>query len=146
MQMFGLGAYPGLRECLEDDLPLATSIYHLENPRLWILPAGGVPPTNALDLFQSGKLSALMDQLSDWFDWIIVDSPPVLPLADTSVWARLTEGIVLVRVKELLKRDNCRGVLWRSTLKRLIGGVLNCSREPAHSDYYYGSSQLPLSG
>jgi Mrp family chromosome partitioning ATPase len=113
--------------------------------RLWILPAGGVS-TNALDLLQSGKLSALMDQLSAWFDWIIVDSPSVLPLADTSVWARLTEGIVLVRVKELLKRDNCRGVLWCSTLKRLIGGVLNYSREPAHSDYYYGSPQLPLSG
>lgn len=62
MQMFGLGAYPGLRECLEDDLPLATSIYHLENPHFWILPACGVP-TNALDLFQSGKLSAPMDQL-----------------------------------------------------------------------------------
>jgi hypothetical protein len=54
MQMFGLGVYPGLRECLEDDLPLATSIYHLENPRLWILPAGSVP-TNTLDLLQTGK-------------------------------------------------------------------------------------------
>ena len=40
-----------------------TSIYHLEGPGLWFLPAGSAP-SNPLELLQSGKLSALMDQLS----------------------------------------------------------------------------------
>ena len=35
----------------------------------------------------------LMDQLAGWFDWIVIDSPPVLPLADTSVWMRLSDGV-----------------------------------------------------
>ena len=45
---------------------------------------------------QSGRLTMLMGQLTSLFDWIIVDSPPLLPLADTTVWARLTDGTLLV--------------------------------------------------
>ena len=37
-----------------------------------------------------------MDKIAAWFDWIIIDSPPVLPLADTSVWMRLADGVLLV--------------------------------------------------
>ena len=37
----------------------------------------------------------MMEQLTAWFDWIIIDSPPVLPLADTSVWTNLADGILL---------------------------------------------------
>ncbi len=37
-----------------------------------------------------------MDHLSVWFDWIVIDSPPVLPLGDTSVWMRLADAVLLV--------------------------------------------------
>ena len=67
------------------------NIYQLEGLGFWILPAGS-PPRNPLEFMQSGKLSLLMDQLAGWFDWIVIDSPPVLPLADTSVWMRLADG------------------------------------------------------
>ena len=86
--IFGLGKIPGLCEWLQGDSGPAECIYHLEEAGLWILPAGSTP-RNALELMQSGRLSALMDQLTAWFDWIVIDTPPVLPLADTSVWMRL---------------------------------------------------------
>ena len=92
-QMFGLEMLPGLSECLQEERNLLTSVYHLEGPGLWFLPAGGAPK-NPLELLQSGKLSEMMDHLTAWFDWIIIDSPPVMPLADTSVWMRLTDGIL----------------------------------------------------
>ena len=63
-----------------------------------MLPAGSAPQ-NPLELMQSGKLSPLMEQLEAWFDWIVIDSPPVLPLADTSLWSRLADGILLVTRK-----------------------------------------------
>ena len=94
-QMFGLGRIPGICECLQGERDLMSSIYHLEGPGLWFLPAGSAPK-NPLELLQSGRLSAMMDQLTAWFDWIIIDSPPVMPLADTSVWMRLADGILLV--------------------------------------------------
>src|SRR5271170_7611793 len=61
-QMFGVGRNPGLCEWLRGERSLTTSIYHLEDPNLWILPSGSAP-NNALELLQSGKLSKLMDQL-----------------------------------------------------------------------------------
>ena len=37
-----------------------------------------------------------MEQLMNWFDWVVIDSPPVLPLADTSVGRIMADGILLV--------------------------------------------------
>jgi capsular exopolysaccharide synthesis family protein len=135
-QEFGLGRNPGLSECLEGKLPLEKCIYGLEKPRLWILPSG-IANTNALELLQSGRLSALMDQLAAWFDWIIIDSPPVLPLADTSVWSRLADGILLVtRQGTTDKRQLKRGLEALET-KKLIGALLNYSQSSDNRDYYY---------
>jgi len=80
---------------LQGERTLAASIYRLEPAGIWFFPAG-IAPANPLELLESGKLPALMEQLTAWFDWIIIDSPPVLPLADTSVWTRLADGILLV--------------------------------------------------
>jgi capsular exopolysaccharide synthesis family protein len=134
--IFGLGKIPGICEWLQGDSGPAESIYHLEDAGLWILPAGSTP-RNALELMQSGRLSALMDQLTAWFDWIVIDSPPVLPLADTSVWMRLADGVLLVaRQGTTEKRQMQRGleVVDRS---KLIGALLNCSSNASHNDYYY---------
>ena len=134
--IFGLGKIPGICEWLQGDSGPAECIYHLEDAGLWILPAGSTP-RNALELMQSGRLSALMDQLTAWFDWIVIDSPPVLPLADTSVWMRLADGVLLVaRQGTTEKRQMQRGleVVDRS---KLIGALLNCSSNASHNDYYY---------
>ena len=135
-QMFGLGKIPGICEWLQCDSGPSTSIYHLEEPGLWILPAGSTPG-NALELMQSGKLSAVMDQLTAWFDWIIIDSPPVLPLADTSVWSRLADGILLVTRQGISEKKQLQRGLEALESKKLIGALLNCSTNTAHNDYYY---------
>ena len=134
--IFGLGKIPGICEWLQGDSGPAESIYYLEDVGLWILPAGSTP-RNALELMQSGRLSAMMDQLTAWFDWIVIDTPPVLPLADTSVWMRLADGVILVtRQGTSEKRQLQRGL---ETIERskLIGALLNCSLNASHKDYYY---------
>jgi capsular exopolysaccharide synthesis family protein len=138
-KMFGIGKNPGLCEWLEGEGRLEASIYHLADPGLWILPAGSAP-SNALELLQSGKLSKMMDQLTAWFDWIIIDSPPVLPLADTSVWMRLADGVLLTTRQGItMKRQLQRG-LEAIEPKKLIGALVNSSKNAATSDYYYGPS------
>jgi capsular exopolysaccharide synthesis family protein len=138
-QKFGLGRNPGLCECLKGERSLASSICQLEGLNLWILPAGSTP-SNAQELLQSGKLSALREELAAWFDWIIIDSPPVLPLADTSVWMRLADGILLVtRQGTTQKRALLRG-LEALEHKKLIGGLVNGSESAANSTYYYSSA------
>jgi capsular exopolysaccharide synthesis family protein len=140
-KMFGLEKNPGLCEWLEGERSLAASIYHLEGPDIWILPAGSAP-SNALELLQSGRLSSLMDQLTVLFDWIIIDSPPVLPLADTSVWMRLADGVLLTtRQGSTEKRKLLRG-LEAVEPKKLIGALVNSSNNAAASDYYYSPTAI----
>jgi len=144
-QMFGLGRNPGLCEYLAGQRTLAESIYHLEGAGLWFLPAGSTP-SNALELLQSGKLSGLLEQLAAWFDWIVIDSPPILPLADTSVWSRLADGILLVTRQGVTQKSRLQRGLEAIEPRKLIGALLNGSSNAAHSDYYYRSPSGPQPG
>jgi capsular exopolysaccharide synthesis family protein len=133
-EKFGLGKVPGLSEWLRGQTE-SMNIYRLEALGLWVLPAGSAPE-NPLELMQAGKLSPLMDQLSVWFDWIIIDSPPVLPLADTSIWARLSDGILLVTRKSITEKQQLQRGLEALERQKLLGALVNSSSDAAHSDYY----------
>jgi capsular exopolysaccharide synthesis family protein len=134
-KQFGLGRLPGLSEWLQGEPRPIEHIYRLEGPNLWFLPAGR-PPENPLELMQSGRLSELLNQLSGWFDWIIIDSPPILPLADTSVWARLADGILLVTREGTTKRRMLQRGLQALEQSKLLGAVVNSSANTDHSNYY----------
>jgi capsular exopolysaccharide synthesis family protein len=135
-RLFGLGKIPGISEWLQGERGPMTSIYHLEESGLWVLPAGNAP-RDPLELMQSGRLSSLMDQLTAWFDWVVIDSPPVLPLADTSVWMRLADGVLLVTRQGTTEREQLKRGLEAIEPSKLIGSILNCSAKSAQSDYYY---------
>ncbi|MGA8866920.1 MAG: CpsD/CapB family tyrosine-protein kinase [Candidatus Sulfotelmatobacter sp.] len=140
---FGLGPVPGLSEWFHGETA-TINIYRLEGLGLWLLPAGRAPQ-NPLELMQSGKLPALMEQLSAWFDWIVIDSPPVLPLADTSIWARQADGILLVTRKGVTQKQHLQRGLEALEQSKLLGALVNDSSDVAHSDYYqrYSSPASP---
>lgn len=144
-RVFGLGKNPGICEWLQGERSLMMCIYHLEGPELWILPAGS-SPSNPLELVQSGRLSALMDQLAAYFDWIIIDSPPVLPLADASVWTQLADGILLVTRQGTTQKKQLQKGLDTLDAKKVIGAVLNSSKNAEGNDYYYRSPKRNQSG
>ena len=131
---FGIGKHPGLCEWLGGQTE-SINIYKLESLGLWVLPAGATPQ-NPLELMQSGKLSLLMEQLESWFDWIVIDSPPVLPLADTSLWSRLADGILLVTRKGTTEKQQLKRGLEAIEKSKLLGALVNSSANVAHSDYY----------
>jgi len=135
-QQFGLGTISGMCECLQGSTDLMMSIYRLDALGLWMLPAGSTPQ-NPLELMQSGKLSPLMERLSSWFDWIVIDSPPVLPLADASVWARLADGILLVVRQGTTQKPQLQRGLEALEPTKLLGAIVNGSTSVVHSDYYY---------
>jgi len=133
-QQFGLGRLAGLAEWLQSGQQTASNIYQLGGPGFWLMPAGD-PPANPLELMQSGRLSKLMTQLATIFDWIIVDSPPLLPLADTTVWARLTDGTLLVAREGRTEKSALLSGLEILKKSDLLGVVLNgCSR--SETNYY----------
>jgi capsular exopolysaccharide synthesis family protein len=134
-QLFGLGKLPGMCDWLQSEPGPVGNIYRLEGPGCWFLPAGS-SPKNPLELMQSGRLSALMDQLTAWFDWIVIDSPPVLPLGDTSIWTRLADGVLLVTRQGATQKQQLQRGLDAIEQSKLIGALLNSSQEAASSDYY----------
>ncbi len=133
---FGLKNVPGLCEWLQDGVGGTANIYHLEAAGLWILPAGKTPQ-NPLELMQTGALSSLMKQLTASFDWIIIDSPPILPLADTSIWARVADGVLMVTRQGTSRKQHLERALEAVDQTKLLGAVINSSATVAHSDYYY---------
>ncbi len=138
-RMFGIGRDSGLCELLENGGNLTNSIYHLGGANIWILPAGSTP-SNALELLQSVKLTALMDQLTKLFDWIVIDSPPVLPLADTSVWMRLADGIILTTRQGTTVKRKLQAGLEALDAGKILGALVNSSTNASANDYYYYGS------
>ena len=108
---FGLAHLAGLSECLQGRTAGRSPTFTIWKGRAYGFCRPVQPPENPLELMQSGRLVELLDQLTAWFDWIIIDSPPILPLADTSVWARIADGILLVaREGTTQKRQLKRGL------------------------------------
>jgi Mrp family chromosome partitioning ATPase len=79
----------------------------------------------------------MMDELTAWFDWIIIDSPPVMPLADTSVWMRLADGILLVARQGISEKRQLQRGLEALEPKKMIGALLNGSKRSDRSNHYY---------
>jgi capsular exopolysaccharide synthesis family protein len=131
---FGLGRLPGLCEWLSGETQ-TINIYRLGDLGVWLLPAGSAPE-NPLELMQSGRLSPLMEQLEARFDWIVIDSPPVLPLADTSLWSRLADGVLLVTRTGITEKQQLQRGLEAIEKSKLLGALVNSSSNASHSDYY----------
>ena len=93
----------------------------------------------------------LLALAAEKFDYVIVDGPPTLGLADALILANLAQGTVIVVESTVTRRDHLVGALKRlSTAKAtILGGVLNklSQRESAysyyHSYYYYHTDEVP---
>jgi Mrp family chromosome partitioning ATPase len=80
-----------------------------------------------------------MTTLHSWFDWVVIDSPPVLPLVDTSIWARLADGILLVTRQGTTRKRKLQKGLEALDTSKLIGTLLNSWKSTNDGyDYYYG--------
>ena len=135
-KIFGIPAKAGICEWLNGERALVKSMYKLDGPGIWILPSGQATG-ESLDLLQSGRAIPLMEQLTDWFDWVVIDSPPILPMADTSIWTNMADGILLVARQGVTQKRQLRRGLEAVGSQKVIGAVLNSAKSTAHTDYYY---------
>jgi capsular exopolysaccharide synthesis family protein len=139
LRMFGIERTAGISECIRAEGKQLSGIYHLDDAGPWILPAGK-SPGNPLELLQSHKLHSVMDQLAACFDWIIIDTPPVLPLADTSIWTRMADGVLLVTRQGTTQKHQLQKGLEALDQKKLLGALLNGAVASVYSGYYENSS------
>ena len=139
--LFEVETGKGIAEFLEGKCALHECIYFVESAGVWLLPAGR-NTINPQDQMQSDRLASLFAEVSMWFDWVVIDSPPVLPMADTSIWMRLADGILLTTRQGKSEKKALKSCIDALDQDKIIGAVLNSARIPEHADYYYGTSEI----
>jgi capsular exopolysaccharide synthesis family protein len=134
----------GLSEVLRGERQLSEVVYKLEGSGLWFIPAG-VTPENPIEVMQSGRLQQLLEQLETFFDWMIIDTPPVRPLADTPLWMKLSDGVVLVTREGVCDKKQLERALEVIDPSTMLGVVVNSCSSNEQKYYYsrYGSAANP---
>ena len=140
---------PGFAECLEGDLSPVSAIRRLE-PLGWYLLSAGEPPSgNPTDLLQSEALPGVMQKLSPYFDWILIDSPPISPLTDALSLAQHTDASLVVIRAGRTPRDAVERALALLPPEHVLAVVLNGAEglNRLDSKYYgyYGNKAVTTS-
>ncbi len=138
---------PGLSSFLAGAASLDQVVTPTSIPNFFVIPSGPKPP-NPAELLTSGKTRVMLSELKAKYDRIIVDSPPVLTVADTAILANIVDGVIHVIMASFLNIDAIlrgRQRLYEAKA-RIIGVILNnvnVKREDSYYyyHYYYGESK-----
>jgi len=95
-QYFGIPQSPGLRDVLQGTHLLESCLRQEGELSLWILPSGSERGRAGDDLSRIRHIAEILNELKGKYDHVIIDGPPVLPLADMQVMARMTDTIAFV--------------------------------------------------
>jgi capsular exopolysaccharide synthesis family protein len=134
----GLQNGTGLSHLLTGQATPRQAIQKLDNPNLWVMTAGVVPP-NPSELLASDRMKTLVaNTQSGPFDWVIIDTPPVLAVTDAVIISPLASGVAFIIGSEMTRRrlaERAMEMLMTSR-PRLLGIVLN-RVDLARNKYYY---------
>jgi capsular exopolysaccharide synthesis family protein len=130
---------PGLSDVIVGKVKPSEAIApRVPGSRLAHLGAGTSAPSPA-DLLTTRTMRSLLDGLRQFYDWIVIDSPPVGVVAEPLILASLADGVVVVAGAEIVPRKAVLHTLERvhDTGARVLGLVLNRAQVERHA-YYYG--------
>jgi protein-tyrosine kinase len=136
--MLGTSAAPGLSEYLQGQNDEFSIMQRGPFENLYFIPSGA-QIANPAELVGNGRLKMLLQRVEPLFDWIIIDSPPAVPVSDASVLAKACDGVLLVVRSNATPFDMARKARQEFPDQMLIGVVLNGTREEEmpYSRYYY---------
>lgn len=134
-EMLGLPPLAGLTDWFRGNARLRDIIYRIEPPGCWFLPAGD-PVENPIELMEAKNMSELSNHISSSFEWAVIDSTPVVPVADASVWAAHSDAVVLVAREGKTQKRPLQKALEIVSRHNLIGVVLNGSKTTVYNRYY----------
>jgi capsular exopolysaccharide synthesis family protein len=140
--MLGTSASPGLSDYLQGRNDEFSILQRGPIENLYFIPSGaGIE--NPAELVGNERLKVLIQRLETLFDWIIVDSPPAVPLSDASLLAKACDGVLMVVRSNSTPSDVARKARMEFPEESLIGVVLNgINRESVpYARYYYEAYQ-----
>jgi len=151
----GIKRSPGLSEVLSGKIDEDAAFINPDVENLTILLSGKVPK-NPSELLNSRKMQQLIESLKSRFDYIFIDAPPIMPLADACIISPLADGVMLVIQGGRTQRDTVKHVENRlhQARAKIIGYIMTSieyhiphylyryMHSYGHYDSYYKESQV----
>lgn len=128
----------GLTNVLTKQIRLNDTIRTTDVENLYAMTSGPIPP-NPAELLGSTAMSQLLEEVTDLFDLVLVDVPPILALADTKLMANQVDASILVVSSGTTDREMAIKAKEQlaSAKAKLLGVVLNNKEEDSSTHYYY---------
>ncbi|GLI51882.1 capsular polysaccharide biosynthesis protein [Tepidanaerobacter syntrophicus] len=137
-KIFLLENYKGLSSILAGDISADFAPQEAGVENLHIVTSGPVPP-NPAELLGSSKMKQFLNKVSSMYDIVLLDSPPVNSVADTSILSTSVDGVILVVEAGSTPRE--AAVLAKQQLDKVkahvLGVVLNKVKQTGSGYYYY---------
>jgi len=142
--MFGIDRTPGITDYLLGQAPLHKVIKRIAGTNLYVMPAGQAV-INPLELLNLREVKHLLDRLPSLFQWVIMDSPPLLFAADANLLGTLCDGTLLVVRIGHTTIDSVTRATQSLCNNNVLGIVVNGARRgELYSKYtYYHSYYSP---
>jgi protein-tyrosine kinase len=135
--LLGMGKVEGIGHwwsARTDKDAIVDYVYRLKGIPLWFLGAGaGVDHPS--QILQSARFAEAFTRLCGFFDWVVVDSTPILPVVDTNLWSRLIDGTLLIVREGVTSIRSLKKSLASLDDPKLIGIVLNEASEYDRINY-----------
>jgi protein-tyrosine kinase len=140
----GTSAKPGLSEYLMNETDEFGAMQRGPMENLFFIPSGR-EVMNPAELVANGRMKTLLNRVETLFDWIIIDSPPAVPVSDASLMANYCDGVLMVVRSNATPFDIARKARQEFSEKSLIGVVLNgiAAGSSPYTQYYYGAYGRP---
>ncbi|MBL8187381.1 MAG: CpsD/CapB family tyrosine-protein kinase, partial [Acidobacteria bacterium] len=140
-----LGVKPkaGLGDALRGEAEPLDSLFTLEGHEMYVL-AVSRESANPTELLSSERLVEMIADLRNYFDFILIDSPPVLPFADARLLANQADAVMLVIRAGMAQYETVEKAIDALPAAKMLGVVLNGAEvfeEAGYYDYYYNYSQ-----
>lgn len=136
-EVFDLPNVPGLSNVLVGNANASEAVRPGPVANLWLLLSGVTPP-NPAELLASERFKAFLSTLEQHFDWVVIDSPPVMAVTDAAVIAHVARGVLyVVRAEATNKRTALTALEQLDSAKaKFLGGVLNRVDVRRNAFYY----------
>lgn len=140
---FQIDCSPGITDYLQGKARVSDIIRRVADTQLYVMTAGEAVP-NPLELLNLKECKALIHSVRDHFDWVILDSPPLLFAADGNLLATMCDGTILVVRIGATTFDSVTRALQSLCENNVLGTVVNGARRGElyskytyYHDYYY---------
>ncbi len=135
-RLFGVSDTPGLSDVLLGAAELDRALVAVADHHLTLLPAG-TPPSHPAELLGSASMRRVLDTLRSRFDRILIDMPPVSPLADLHIVAPMADGVLMIVRAGVTPRPAIERALSGLDVSKVLGLVLNESGPQTSDEYSY---------